>query len=267
MKLTEHQVNFFRTFGFYIFRQLFSPEELKRYSDEFDQGLDRWIEGGVHNRKDRIFALFMYEWTPYICSLIDDPRFVETAEQLLDKPVIGNSTNGNYYVGDTQWHHDGATPDPDCGGVKFAIYLEPLDPSTGALRVIPGSHREPLHSALSRDTVSAIGVRPEDVPAYVCRSEPGDVVAFHSAIWHAAFGGSDHRRMGTVQYWVDPQTPEGEAYLRDRVAKAREGAMRLGHKGSNRYPDYWRRIENPRHQGWVRRLEQMGAFEEALVSR
>ena len=263
MELTEQQVNHFQTFGFCTFRNFFSPDELQRYTREFEHGLDRWIEGGKHDGSKREFALFMYEWTPYIASLIDEDRFVKTAETFLGKPVIGNSTNGNYYIGDTQWHPDGAKPDPEMAGIKFAIYLDPIDGSSGALRVIPGSHKEPLHTTLSKDPVNAYGCRPDEVPAYACVSRPGDVVAFHSATWHSSFGGSSHRRMGTVQYWVDPSTPEGEAYFIDRVAKGRDGALRLGHKGGySRFPEYWRQIDNPRHQYWVRRLAAAGAFED-----
>jgi ectoine hydroxylase-related dioxygenase (phytanoyl-CoA dioxygenase family) len=32
--------------------------------------------------------------------------------------------------------------------VKMAFYLEPVDADTGALRLVPGSHLEPLHSEL-----------------------------------------------------------------------------------------------------------------------
>ena len=38
MRLTEQQINHFRTFGFIVFRQLFSPEEWQTYCHEFDLG-------------------------------------------------------------------------------------------------------------------------------------------------------------------------------------------------------------------------------------
>ena len=40
MQLTEQQINHFRTFGFIVFRQFFTPEEWKTYCHEFDLGLD-----------------------------------------------------------------------------------------------------------------------------------------------------------------------------------------------------------------------------------
>ena len=41
-----------------------------------------------------------------------------------------------------------ADPTQDCYGVKFAYYLEPVDAESGALRLIPGSHKNPLHEDL-----------------------------------------------------------------------------------------------------------------------
>ena len=43
MRLTEQQINHFRTFGFIVFRQFFTPEEWKTYCHEFDLGLDALI--------------------------------------------------------------------------------------------------------------------------------------------------------------------------------------------------------------------------------
>ena len=75
----------------------------------------------------------------------------------------------------------------------MALYLEPTDAATGALRLIPGSHLEPLHSTLQagRSSVTVSDSRPADemtallseddgtrVPQYVCATQPGDVVAF-----------------------------------------------------------------------------------------
>jgi hypothetical protein len=34
--------------------------------------------------------------------------------------------------------------------VKFAAYLERLDADTGALRLLPGSHRQPFHEGAFR---------------------------------------------------------------------------------------------------------------------
>ena len=54
MRLTEQQINHFRTFGFLVFRQLFTPDEWKTYCQEFDLGLDALIPGHKHDGKDPV---------------------------------------------------------------------------------------------------------------------------------------------------------------------------------------------------------------------
>jgi hypothetical protein len=163
-QLSSEQLNHFWTFGFLIFRQLFSPEEVERYRREFDAGLEAWNDG-PHDGATRLWAPLMDSNTPFIASLTDDPRFADVAEQLLGKPVLGYLTDGNYYVGDTRWHPDGTLLE----AIKFTIYLDALDANSGALRVVPGSHHEPLHSLITRETQAVFGVRPDEVPAHVNR--------------------------------------------------------------------------------------------------
>ncbi len=258
MQATEQQVNHFRTFGFVIFRQLFTPDELKLYMEEFDRGLDLWLPDGQHDRQKRHYALFTHGHTPFIASLHDDPRFADAAEELYGKPMIGVTVNGNYYVGDTQWHPDNNAL--EYSGVKFAIYLEPLNALNGALRLIPGSHRDPLASELAKDPQAKFGVRPEDVPCFPFETQPGDVLAFNLGCWHASFGGNDHRRMGVIIYYEDPKTPETEALAKQKIeGSKRNAAEKYGQM--EWFPEAWREAKDPRHQYWVRRLGQLGVLD------
>ena len=269
MRLTEQQINHFRTFGFLVFRQLFSPEEWKTYCHEFDLGLDALIPDHKHGGKARFQANLMDGNTPFITSLNDDPRFWETAEQLLGKEVLGIGGDSNYYVGDTAWHPDNRSLVQD--SVKFTIYLEPLNARNGALRVIPGSHREPLHSAIAggilqeyssaQGTVgSNFGVRPDQLPSYAFVSEPRDVLAFHTGIWHAAFGGNNRRRMGTIQYYENPQTADSFEEIRRVLRRIHEKEIEM--HGRPWFPEFWRSLDNPRHQAWVRRMDEIAALDE-----
>jgi ectoine hydroxylase-related dioxygenase (phytanoyl-CoA dioxygenase family) len=256
MSLSDQQLNYFNTFGFVVFRQLFSSDEVARYSAEFDRGLDSWLESGKHDGAARHYASLMTETTPFIASIADDPRFGDVAEQLMGKDVLGIAVDGNYYVGDTLWHPD--TSSLDYSGIKFTIYLEPQDATNGALRVIPGSHRDPFHSHVSRDVEVTYGVRQDELPAFVFVSTPGDVLAFNVATWHAAFGGSRHRRMGTVVYYEDPDRPE--------AVTAIQKVMRSNHQlyarnGRQMYTNYWRSVADTRHQRWIGRMAELGILE------
>ena len=68
--------------------------------------------------------------------------------------------------------------------IKIALYLDPVTGETGALRVIPGSHRpgdtyaDFLQEQI-RESDSLWGVEGRDLPAYALESEPGDVVCFN----------------------------------------------------------------------------------------
>ena len=270
MQLTVQQKNHFDTFGFLVFRQLLTPEEVQIYSDEFDAGMDATLEGGMHDRVVRHWAPLMDSNTPFITSLLDDHRFADVTEQLLESEVLGAITDGNYRVGDTAWHPDQASL--DYTGVKFTIYADPLTKSTGALRVIPGSHREPLHSAIAgvksldtkgdsrRDLESVFGIPPDELPAYAFESEPGDVLVFNLAIWHSAFGGSSHRRLGTVCLMADPKTEKERAAIRNVYRWHVETHYMPVYDGQH-WPEYWRSIDDPRHQRWVSRLDELGVLD------
>ena len=135
--------------------------------------------------------------------------------------VIGSGVDADRYTADSAWHYDAGGADAQ--GVKFAFYLQPVRADTGALRVIPGSHRrewfdelyeyEPIGPRWTRAAAS-----PEEtqlamdgidaIPAYACESDPGDVVAFDLRIYHASLGGSNDRHMCSLVYYKYPSTPE-----------------------------------------------------------
>lgn len=77
---------------------------------------------------------------PFTTGLIEDPRFLEPAEQALGS-AIGLGTDANRYVGGTGWHNDHSNDGaPHIDALKWIFYLDPVGPDSGALRVIPGSH-------------------------------------------------------------------------------------------------------------------------------
>ena len=126
MRLAEHQLNHFHTFGFVVFRQLLSPRRDGALQRGVRPGVwTAWLPAGAkHDGSARHYATLMDSITPFTASLLDDPRFAEAAEQLMGTDSIGIVADGNYYVGDTQWHPDGhrlredGTP-VDYSGVKF----------------------------------------------------------------------------------------------------------------------------------------------------
>ena len=147
MKILIEQLNYFDTFGFLVLKNLFSINEINEISNKFnDAMIDLKMNEGsgpVYNKN----KLLMQEDTPFLASLIDQDRILNTAEQLIRRAVIGISVTGHYFMSDTHWHSDNYSLEYE--GVKFLIYLDSLNESNGALRVMPGSHLDPLGDNLN----------------------------------------------------------------------------------------------------------------------
>jgi hypothetical protein len=105
---------------------------------------------------------------------------------------------------------------------KLALYLDPLTRDTGALRVIPGSHRygdsytEALQNTL-RTSQESLGIHGSEVPAVAIETTPGDVAVFNQNTKHSAWGGSKRRRMFTINCtarYTDEELP----YLHNEIS-------------------------------------------------
>jgi hypothetical protein len=89
----------------------------------------------------------------------------------------------NSYVlrGNTSWHPDFERDVGEfgqCDGLVMAVYLEPLDGSSGALRVLPGSHVNPFHADVFDEVQSAalpFGGAAAEWPCHICACQPNGV--------------------------------------------------------------------------------------------
>ena len=213
--LTQEQINHFQTFGFLTFRQLFSQDELKTINTEFESAMAEAFRDDPFDGTRRHWLITMGPDTPFLASLLEDPRFCNVAEQLYGGDVFGIASDINRYVGDTRWHPD--TGSLDQYGVKFAYYLQPVTAESGALRLIPGSHEPSFHGEL-RQKMDELELEIPDVPAYTFESEPGDVVAFDVRCWHASWGGAVDRRMCVLVYYNNPKTLEERKPPKNRLS-------------------------------------------------
>jgi len=261
--LTEEQHHHYRTFGFATLRALFSPGEVETLRQEFEEELDLVYADQPFTGETRHWTMMLSPRTPLFASLLEDQRFYSIAEQVYGDDVIGIGTDANRYVGDTRWHPDHrADSEEDCFGVKFAFYLDPVDATSGALRIVPGSHNQVFHEQIKRDWESMdLGV--PDVPAQVCVSEPGDVVAFDMRCWHASHGGSAGRRMATCVFYNNPKGEAEEAATRKRAESAKQTTTHFGRAGDSHHPVEWLEnpAGNPRRQRWLKRMAELGYFE------
>lgn len=209
-QLTSQQLAFMETFGYLVFPELLS-DKIDRIIEEFEAVFV--AHGGGHNGKPhdgtaRSCILPFVDQSEYLASLLDDPRIDGIFTSLLGEDYCYLGSDGNFYVGDTNWHSD-----TDWSGkmrgkpprifYKMAFYLDPVTAASGALRVIPGSQHygdvfaEALQATL-RPAPEKLGIHGNQVPAIALESNPGDVVVFNQNTKHSAWGGGKRRRMFTI---------------------------------------------------------------------
>ena len=166
----QHQRRFFETFGFVVLRQAFDSDEVKAIDNAFEEVVTERLEadGKLRDTLQEKWAVdpAFCERHPTLLALVDDPRITSVIDNILDPGWCYASSDGHLYRHDTPWHADvGWGPNIPQGrndpnlvetlsphyteGLKVALYLDPIDDDTGALRVVPGTHISPFHEALA----------------------------------------------------------------------------------------------------------------------
>ena len=217
MSLTEPQLRFFDTFGFLKFPGLFA-DDIGRITESFEK---IWADHGgghqgqVHDHKRRSAFVPFIDQDAYLCGLLDDPRLNGIATTILGDDYNYTLSDGNFYVGETNWHSDFRLPKQT---IKAAFYLDEVTRDSGCLRVIPGSHKtgdvfamsliDMMPSQRQQRIQETLGIHGSDVPGFALESRPGDLVCFDRRIKHASFGGGTRRRMFTMV--LEPRYPDDE---------------------------------------------------------
>jgi hypothetical protein len=209
LQLSPQELSRIDIFGYLVFPGLLQ-DRIERITEEFEAVFAR--QGGhygkAHDGTQRSCILPFIDQTEHLASLLDDPRIDGIFSSLLGEDYNYLGSDGNFYVGSTQWHSDTDWSGKSRGKpprlfYKLALYLDPVSAASGALRVVPGSHRygdgfaEALQNAL-RDPQASLGLSGDQVPAIALDSSPGDVVIFNQATKHSSWGGNNRRRMFTI---------------------------------------------------------------------
>lgn len=145
--------------------------------------------------------------------LIADDRIYSPMRDLLGEDFVWVGSEGMYgfseQLRDHHWRSDG---DKDLQKlaykhIKVMLFLDPLRRESGALRVIPGSHRLPLYKALvpfqdvhANEHPTFFGQEGAEIPAYAVETDPGDMVLFNQWLFHAAYGKTGHRRTIVLKF-------------------------------------------------------------------
>ena len=223
--LSEEQLRYFNKFGFVVLRDFFTRDEMRIMIDEFDVGIAHVnAHEPCDGSKFHCFSM-LGDDTPFGAALLEDDRFLSIARQSFGDDVVGFMHLAyRYEAGGTEWHaNDGSiTHSNEFGfGPKFQWPLhEPVGADTGALRVIPGSHRPELHQQIALVEATGLLEQADQVPCHVCQADPGDVVFFDSRIYHGTWSppdGPGDRNVAAIMYFQGPRTPRDHVIMRETL--------------------------------------------------
>ena len=207
MKLTQLQLAQFDRDGYLFFPSHFTPEEIKKLTDEVphlyaqDRPENVREKGKTSVRTN--FAAHMYS-EPF-ARLARHPRMVEPVEQLFGEKLYMHQfkINGKMaFDGDVwQWHQDYGTwlnddAMPEARAMNVAIFLDDVNEFNGPLMFIPGSHKmgalEAGHDTSTTSyplwTISNDNIRTlVDKGGIVAPKGPaGSMIMFHGCLVHAS---------------------------------------------------------------------------------
>jgi len=248
--LTEEQLAHFETFGFILFRQLFSAAEMAAFTEQANELWQEDLATRSEETAHQHIAPFI-ERRPLLAGLPEDDRIYNPVQQLLGPGFTWGGSEGNKgsfnETNDHQWHSDRAGQiDLQYRRIKIMIYLQAMQRDNGALRLIPGSHKPEFHRQLfvlqsqhQGSSLAAFGVPGPDLPCFPVEVEPGDVVLFDHYLYHAVYGKQNGRSYIAVKFAA---RPESEVHYE---------ALRAHHQDASHLHENFRHSNRPRIRGMV----------------
>lgn len=238
----------FRRDGVVVMRAAFDPAPLvAEVEAAFAVGFAGHQQVTMSDEADIAFrhVPMMGERTPRSLALLHD--LAGLADQLVGAETLPVRAKAVEYHGASSWHRDTLL---DVASVGFACYLEPVTATTGALRVVPGSHRS-LADADGRSRA-----------ATAVATAPGDVIAFDEHLLHSSRGGAV-RRQWRVDFVARPH-PADTAVVREYLGATFSPDWDAGYDvdALPTYGPHWRRTCRPADDEL---LEALGAYAAATA--
>lgn len=225
--------------GFVHLRGVFTEDEMARISADMDAAEGTYAPGDGRSwwagtaEGDRLVRMqFFEEHSPTAAALLDDERFLalgaipgcghrfggfaESRWEALFKPIA--VTSG---ISDVPWHKDCSLGrhSYECMRVTVGVSVTGAGPTTGQLRVIPGSHRALMWPSL-------VDVATLPLPDVGLATETGDVTLHLSCTLHMAQPPTTaERRVLYTSFTLPAADEDAQAAAHRRlVATARETA-------------------------------------------
>lgn len=204
------------------------------------------VEARMAGRLPPAFNAKPHLLLPWLWDIVQDRRILDPVEELLGPDILCYGTS--FIIkrpGDERfvsWHQDATywgLSSPEA--VTAWIALTPSDPESGCVRVVPGTHRQQLDHADTRDPRNLLGRREKvlfDVdPAMAVDMflEPGQVSLHHVLVIHGSeVNSSRDRRVGfAVRFIPSHLRPRDGLRVSATLARGRD----LGHFEAERRPE------------------------------
>ena len=211
--ITEQQQTHYHTFGFLLTPGLLSQQEMHEVTQLADE---IWAENEEQEKNEERRYPGFIERRKGLHSLVSDERIYRSVEILLGADLIWVGSEGNIsnrrevnWHPDRKYYRNGEEERINFGQIKIMIYLDEVRRDSGCLRVIPGSHRMPMHRNLKKLEVEPgnrpFGIHGADIPCVALETNPGDIIFFNHCLWHAAYGGGEGRRYIALKFAVRPR--------------------------------------------------------------
>ncbi|MQA97534.1 MAG: phytanoyl-CoA dioxygenase family protein [Streptosporangiales bacterium] len=189
-----------------------------------------WLQGRHPELRGEDLGHTLMTHDPFWVRLAGDDRLLDIAEIFVGPDIALFASHyickPPYTGRPVLWHQDGAFwPLEPMEVVTLWLAVDPSTRENGCLRVLPGSHREPLHGLRAAgDVDDVLGSETDadlDVSAAVdLELSPGDVEIHHPSIVHGSeANASPHRRCGLTLRYIptttritDPESPYPSAF-------------------------------------------------------
>jgi hypothetical protein len=224
--------NFVEQAGFMHLRNVFDESEMADLGTDIDEWLGRATAGDPEywwatNDKDEelpVRVLFFYDKSETLRRLVDDERYRWIGELTGDGHVHRRTGEGLVKplgimrgLSDLPWHKDCGQGGHSfsCSGLTCGISVTGADRVSGALGVIPGSHRANT-MATGRD-------RHLDLPSRKLETQTGDVTIHCSDTLHRAYPPVEQPRKVVYSGFALPPRGEGPRVDMEKVRAQRSG--------------------------------------------
>jgi len=194
--------HFLHEAGFLHLRGVFTADEMAAVSADLDAALARarpddgasWWAGNSRGEQQAVRVLFFHEQSAALAELLRDDRLAWLADITGDN--LGGNHDGEGWLGaeglikpldiktglsDLPWHKDCGQGRHSyvCNGLTVGISVTGADERSGALGVVPGSHRANVQTAGKDDSL--------DLPSLKLATQTGDLTVHCSDTLHRAY--------------------------------------------------------------------------------